>query len=377
MNIIEFTKTNITPNLRDFHDMVATQKFDAAGEIYLKIVEEIQSASAIYSKEKNHIAELNKLQSELWKQLEAKNVAPVILSSKDVHPEAIKEFAPVGIVNQGNDCPSNSIVQMISNSPSLARKILGHRNTANLKAFSSLIQQYYAAQMKGQPVSDIYSQKIRKELFPTSNFFEQCDVSEGLEKVLRELKFGFNKFEGIEKEKENLRLLEPVMRVDIPADHSTMQTMVNGFFSPKLKFENSPKDLIIQTYRFGQRQGYSIKNFESFQISSDQTRWAEPTAQYDLVSCIVHLGLDNQGHYVTLLKKPEGWYLANDSKVTLLSNQKAKEYLEKGYLFHYEKRKAGRSCIEKVTDLYHSTINYLSYTYQAIRGLGRPATKTD
>lgn len=372
MSIGDFNKFNIIPKCREFHDAVAAHNFYFAEDLYAAIVADIASAKMIFPNEES-ISELDKLQLELGRQLQARSVEPLEITGCNIHPQALKEWRPVGIYNRCNDCPSNSIIQVIANLPVVARKILGYRNDPKRKEFAALVQTYFNAQLEGKPVSNINSQAARKEIFPESLFNQQCDAADGLRKVLTGINFGFNivvELQSKNTKRENEQLEpEPMMLLYMHRDRSTMQQMVDQFFSPEqieggrtktVKLGNSPDTLVVQVDRFNlENRDRVIRGTESFNIASGNTHWNEPDLHYEVSGCIIHTGEDNRGHYRALVKKPDGWYLANDTRVTKQTAAEAQALLEKGYLFFYEKTKPSRCCWETAGAVFQFILNLM------------------
>lgn len=69
---------------------------------------------------------------------------------------------PTGIQNTNSNCWANSLLQMIANSPYLATKILGYRNTPALKPVAKALQAYYQGQIEGRDVAQIDSEALRQ-----------------------------------------------------------------------------------------------------------------------------------------------------------------------------------------------------------------------
>ncbi|MBS0629739.1 MAG: ubiquitin carboxyl-terminal hydrolase [Verrucomicrobia bacterium] len=347
MTISNFVEENINPKVQFFHDAILIGDYVKAEGYFHAIEDDIATAKAIYEDALANLASLDELSKTLKGRLQNRDLKPLEVT------KYAAEMAPVGIVNEGgDDCWANAAIQLLANAPTAAKSILD--NPEKRRGFPFL-KSYFESQMHAKPVSTISSQAVRRALL--GKVKGQQDAAEGLRGLMANVGFGFHIYEELSSKKGDGREQaepEPMIQLDIPKSGSTVQTLVNQAFAPAIledsstkttQLEYTPDDLFISVNRVEGKKNYEIDQTEQFTISSKFTRWNEPDIAYELKGCIVHLGKTGKsGHYVALLKKPDGWYVANDSKVTKLSDQQAREYLKMGYVFHYAKGKQSRSC---------------------------------
>ena len=58
---------------------------------------------------------------------------------------------------------------------------------------------------------------------------------------------------------------------------------------------------------------------------------------FELRGVIYHSGTANGGHYISIIRLNDGWYLCNDGTITKLEN--IENYLNYGYIYLYVKQK--------------------------------------
>lgn len=383
ITIDRFIHDNITPKVQCFNDAMAIKKYDMAEGYFHAIADEIQNAEVIFGKAQ--VGDLNTKQAERKAKLSRiHEVQPLqAVTSVTVDPKVMAEMAPVGINNEGgNDCWADAIFQLIVNAPHIARRILNDPKSK----FAPLIRKYYDAQMSAQKVSGVDSQAARKVLLPGSGQ-EQSDAAEGLSNLLSTTGFGFNIYEELttpkgEKEGREQFDPEPILPLALTRNYATIQELVDSRFAPEpvtdhkefnnktTKLDIAPDDLVIQVNRVQGKKDYSIEQAERFTLSSKSTRFNAHDSTYELTGCVIHNGKTGKsGHYVAVVKKPDGWYLANDSVVTKLKDHEVSEYLKKAYVFHYAKSKESRSCCSDgvISAITKTASQILSYPYNAIR----------
>lgn len=353
--INEFARHNINPLIEKYESARRRGDLATMGELYTDLDGEIKSAEEIFPRATKDIASLKNLQTKLWSELSERRVEHLVVTGKNAHPELVKDLAPVGIPNGGANCWANAIIQLIANAPGLARQVLGRRNNAACKELAPLIQNYYETQLSAKGVArDVNSQTLRRSLgnVPRS-VFAQVDASMGLQGIFGMIGFQYDLHEeyhtelgaGYEDFIEEGTRKEPLIQLNMASKGRTFKDLFASFFSAqaddgrkiKTTFEKAPNDLVIQAQRTGQARNSPIEGIpEQFQLPSEYTRWNE-TAHYEITGCMIHLGEDNRGHYIALEKKADGWYLANDTNVSKVSNEEATRLLGQGYVFHYRK----------------------------------------
>ncbi len=383
ITIDSFIHDNISQKAQCFDDAMQIKKYDLAEGYFHAIDDEIKNAAAIFGEAQ--VANLNAKQAERKAKLSRiHDVQPLqAVTGVTVDPKVMAEMAPVGINNEGgNDCWADAVFQLIMNAPHIARRILNDPKSK----FAPLIRKYYDAQMSAQKVSGVDSQAARKVLLPGSGQ-EQSDAAEGLSNLLSTTGFGFNIYEELttpkgEKEGREQFDPEPILPLALARNYATIQELVDSRFAPETvtdhkefnnkttKLDVAPDDLVIQVSRVQGKKDYSIEQAERFTLSSKSTRFNEHDSTYELTGCVIHNGKTGKsGHYVAVIKKPDGWYLTNDSVVTKLKDHEAREWLKRGYILHYAKSKESRSCCSDgvISAIRQTAYQCFSYPLTAIR----------
>jgi len=350
MSIRAFEQHNISPLFEQYHHLVRQQLFEAAGAKCMEIADLIKDAATAFPNEKKYIEGLQILQSKCWSDLQARIAQPKVLSAADIHPNVMREFAPVGIFNRGgNDCWANATLQFLANT--IPSKVFAHRG-GKCRVIVAELQKLFDAQITGKSVSAVDSQVIRKDLKPRSGH-RQEEAFEALQGLLDRIGFGFHidtkiVAAGAAIKAREHSIIEPMLRFDIDSAKPQFNDLLAKFFNhpveydgqpmmKKTQFRHAPDDLIIHAKRY-QHKDAKIQGIpENFELGAEHTAYDEQGVHYELTSCIIHSGKDNSGHYICLVKKPDGWYRANDSLATKLTNKDAHELLKDGYIFHYRK----------------------------------------
>ncbi|MBS0629176.1 MAG: DUF3638 domain-containing protein [Verrucomicrobia bacterium] len=72
---------NINHKLQHLHNAMVNSDFQTAGRLYVQIKGEIQAAGAVFEREKDKIAALNRLESQLWEQYDEASCLTAMLSA--------------------------------------------------------------------------------------------------------------------------------------------------------------------------------------------------------------------------------------------------------------------------------------------------------
>lgn len=281
-------------------------------------------------------------------------------TNSSLHPEKMKDLPPAGIRNAGANCWANTILQFIANAPSISSQILSQRNEPQCQPTASLILDYFEDQLYGNDVTEkVDSQLLRESIENVpKNVFTQIDVSEGIEDIFGKAGIKYEMVQdirsknGLSTSRQNVYMID----LDLVTSARSFKELFAGFFYTKLddgqtkqlKFIQPPKDLVIKAFRYGQAIGNdpsSARRIEDaitglpdrFELPRHLTQGNEPNIHYELVGCMIQKGALDSGHYISLIKKPNGWYLNDDSRVRKISDTDAKEELKKGYFFNYRK----------------------------------------
>lgn len=349
MSIRTFDQFNLTPLFEQYQQLKREHRLEEAGAKCMEIAEVIKTAATAFPNEKKYIGELENAQRKCWIDLQVLSFGPIANSAATVHPNEMRKKVTSGIENRGgNDCWANAILQFLANS--IPVKIFAQ--SGKCKVIVTELQKLYDAQLTGQSVSVVDSRAIREDLKPKSGQ-RQEEAFEALLGLLDRIRFGFHidtemHAAGACIKRREHREAETMLRLDINSPNPHFNDLLGNYFShsaeydkqpmtKKTQFRHAPDDLIIHAKRY-QHKDAKIQGIpEDFELSPEHTTFNEQGVHYELTSCIIHSGKDNSGHYICLVKKPDGWYCANDSRVRKLSNEEAHALLKDGYIFHYRK----------------------------------------
>ncbi|NGX45930.1 MAG: hypothetical protein K940chlam2_01110, partial [Chlamydiae bacterium] len=270
--------------------------------------------------------------------------------------EPVNTYPPIGLANSGANCWANAFLQTLVNADV---------DTSASAPLQTAQEGYRAAQLQGSLFAQgVASQKIR-EAHPTASnrSVMQEDVATAFEHFLSTVKLDVPIEEKIETRvrgrdgeltqattttrttRESLlkfpivagqdfeALLGTTFKYDSEDDH--------GF---DVKLMEAPKNLFLQAIRFnygagaGKNNGLIQNGPEMFVMPQEYVKDSDGRELYELRSCVLHLGDSlNSGHYVTLVKKPSGWYLVNDAQTRKVEDDELPSLLAQGYIFHYAK----------------------------------------
>lgn len=125
--------------------------------------------------------------------------------------------------------------------------------------------------------------------------------------------------------------LEKFLYCDIDLSSNICHPFLEHSIIPQ--FTTLPKLLVIQILRFIQTDSGTIKNVYHVPFKTEIVLRAEEVCLYCLRSIIIHLGKTiSSGHYVTLYNYLDKWYLANDSNVSVISNEHLHQFISTGQL---------------------------------------------
>ncbi|NGX38451.1 MAG: hypothetical protein K1000chlam2_01625 [Chlamydiae bacterium] len=301
-----------------------------------------------------HLAlELGFLQERLQQlKLDVSLRMPTEVSSSEANfsPEVMSGFAPVGITRPKGvmNCWGNSLMQTITNSPALTRSILDSSNP-NLKPIQSLIGIYHQAQQNPSgPIDASFGQILRLWASSASNnFSSQEDPADVFAEILFELGQTYTFQQELiypdrkiasKDQQEPYILFEPKSNVLNFHDAFTgfFNSNVEGEFMKSLKFKTAPEDLVIKVKRDPNSNLEVLRIPETYDLHSSLTINNEKVS-YALTGCLIFYGDHNNGHYISLQKKPDGWYLINDHQVKKITDLQAINFRKSAYMFHYSK----------------------------------------
>jgi len=334
-------------------------------DLFLGFLESIANFFSDFFKSKNQAPET------AAPALDKREIAPLPISAhktvpleakkpmgKIVPSQAIKGHAPVGIRNGGANCWVNSMLQMLAKAPRIAKRILERAN-GNCKEIAPLLLEYYDSQIANRPISNIDSQVFRRwfnnSALVSSDISSHIDLSEAILILFKEIGYNYPLYE-TEHFSQGERIEElgdgSIIWLDLSDGiRSFRQLFLNFFSSPTAngyqvkKFETVPEDLIIELKKLPHDEITEIPMNLEFPLEA--TIGNEANIRYEFVSCIIHSGGSEHGHYFTIQKEGNDYYLINDSDVNKISHNTAMNYLRHGKLFHYKKADAAPLSIQQ------------------------------
>lgn len=235
-----------------------------------------------------------------------------------------------GLENYGNTCYFNTTLQCLLYIPILSNHFIRSPYTGDCeftKAYSDLVKMYWTKgkeYIKVQTIIDLFRQK-----FPRFTPHKQHDVQETilciidiLEKSRPEIKEWFygKKIQetvwpsgkSMNEEIFSVHLVTPVGKdmgqmLDKSTDWNTIDNFedtegkVHNLATTRMVFSKLPKILMISFDRKSH-----IQIIEKIIIGD---------YEYNLTSCAVHVGIQDDGHYVSFVKRRNKWFLANDESI--------------------------------------------------------------
>ena len=373
-NIKDFYDHEINLQVKFFNDAVECNIPERAWTHLNKIEEKIKVANEQFPQMETELIKLAVLLSELHGKMSNFQFLQEErqIDYRTVHPQFMKDFAPVGLRNRaGADCWANSLLQLLLNSPYTSQRILARRNRAVNQEIpaqiSTMVQNYYKAQLEAEPIADSVDTRILRQLCP--GIEKQIDIHsdpyDGFVDVLRNIGMDYiftQKFDnghGMVLKSETPRN-EPLIQLNLMTPKSQFSDLLDNFFCDTVEYnhvdvtrhsriEQPPQDLLIQAQRFGQNEKGFFKVTKPiegipniFKLNRNYTKYNEEV-NYELTGCIIHWNIEgtvNGGHYTSLIKKQDQWYHINDSVVAKISDEEASKLLKQGYIFQYQKTDA-------------------------------------
>ena len=236
-----------------------------------------------------------------------------------------------GLENHGNTCYFNTALQCLLNIPALSNYFIRHPYTGECeftKAYGDLVRRYWT---KGN--NDINVTKVLelfREKFPRFKSEEQNDVQEAilciidiLELSRPEIKHWFygkktqeNVWPGgksssqedfsvhliTSEGKDMATMLEKSTDWNTLTDFEDTEGKTHHVATTRMVFSKLPQVLMISFDRKSH-----IKIIENILMDK---------YEYNLIASAVHVGMQNDGHYVGFVKRRNKWYFANDDHIT-------------------------------------------------------------
>ena len=140
---------------------------------------------------------------------------------------------------------------------------------------------------------------------------------------------------------ENLDLFFKDELLDTPILNETTDIKQKAYKT--IKISNAPPYLFITLKKYDINQ----KSKESYEIPIDELKFSKYCVGYDEYNCIYqligvicHVGSLNFGHYYSIIKKKDKWYMCNDNNISEFNIEKQYKIINKNaYVLLYMKNK--------------------------------------
>ncbi len=344
--------TSIKPIVRRIE--TASNLLDQHGQVN-ELIDAVETAARIFPTVGEDITALQNLQQRVISEVQS----PSRVEAQTADPEVMRAFKPAGIRRDGMNCWANTILQILVNAPSIAQTILRKRTDVG-EELSPLLQTYYQAQIEEKEIAEgIDGQLLRQfstQLSPHRGVME--DPITALEGMLEKLEFNYNfrqerLFGDGTKRQSPVFRKEQMIQLDLMSKNRTFKDLIESFFLSqtddgsllRLKFHKTPDDLLLHMRRFGQTEKGHVKVTDDvsripsyFDFDPKYVENGTGKVHYELMGAIIHQGsgLDS-GHYISLIKKPDHWYIVDDHLVREVDSKEAEALLKQAYLLHYRK----------------------------------------
>lgn len=264
-----------------------------------------------------------------------------------------------GLQNLGNTCYFNCILQLLMRCESYINiiDIVSHKSII-MNEFKNFINRYRNENcIAPEEIKKIIKEKLK------FNEFEQYDAHEFLILFLDIIEIEFKKsnkmnindkffnfkydtfFKNMEDTNDVKKITTTETILSLPF-HLDLQNAINSFKNiekienweseKNRQFVNAekyndicywPKYLFIQINRYD-AQYQKINEKMTIPLNIDN---------YKFIGAVVHYGLSQFGHYISILKINEKYFLCDDDKIKIINENEAINFIERSYLLLYEK----------------------------------------
>lgn len=362
--MITFKDNDLSPLAKQLSSSLYQYEETLDPKIYHEIMEQIENilCFVIENEDRQKVEELRKDLSNRVKDLTSEYGKK---RKRDISSESMEAIFPIGIARNKNNCAFNALGQLLMGAPNVLKAISEKATELN-----DILIQYTEAQNKdGNVLSQDFGTKLRdwvsshlkgadqEEWFDDEGDIDdtQIDVRIPLELILETAGIQYFLKQNIDKDGETHTIRDentgnPILathktiELDLSKDkHSFMEFFEDFFEYPiegtnqikRIQLNRAPDDLFISAFRFGYKDGLPQKIGKKIRkVPLGFRNGTKPG--YILTGCIIHKGKSlGSGHYLTLRRVGNNWFLINDEIVTPVEDPSP--FLEEGYIFHFQK----------------------------------------
>jgi hypothetical protein len=134
---------------------------------------------------------------------------------------------------------------------------------------------------------------------------------------------------------------------------------LNQRATSRLQLLTFPESLLVYLIIFN-KELKKINGQPTIDFQVSLKNLANDVAQYELVAIILHIGRYQNGHYVTIGKRNQNWFLFNDTEVQIITIEQIRDFVKPAkkpydsvvpYMFFYQRVNIIRAVIQPVHPL--------------------------
>lgn len=264
---------------------------------------------------------------------------------------------PIGIQNPGNQCWSNSVVQLLMNNQSIRQR------SERLAPLRAVFDSYRTDEQARNPVSQrLDGTELMRILADLTNGdqisydFRQEDPSTAFELLLGSTTG--NPYQFLQQQvdgRRTVQIREPFTSLDLVDGMNFYQSFDSAFDSLDeynqritIKFINAPDTLMIKSKRFKYEQSHEglipVKINRPLDIPLElvlnNAKTLDGAARtYECSGFIVHRGDSvESGHYISYVKKSGVWWCCNDDYIRRVNLSEVLQAKKHSYIATYAKK---------------------------------------
>ena len=291
---------------------------------------------------------------------------PIDPLSKDtgIHLNTMINAKPTGIKRPKGymNCGFNSVFQCMMNTISVT-KIISQGKSDAARKLRPLAQIYTEAQANAKPVAEgLNAQIIRKLAAPyldkmdemePGNYHRQEDADDIWQSLAGQL--GTSYVMNETSENHSKEIAESSILLGLEGTEEKFEDLMTGYFDEVTdrgerihrSFSKAPDTLVVRAKRtfWSPEKGRACKSDvsilnvpETYTVPQKSTPTGKEKLDYQIKGCVIQKGSVDDGHFYSLQKKPDGWYLVDDQDVKKVTDEEAAKMLSKADLFFYERQ---------------------------------------